>query len=239
MSRALSAHPRMLPKPLLSPLSSRAKRRDSAAADDEPGSLCLSAHPRMRAKPLLPPLSSRAKPRDLLCAFLPPPISTELQDRLCRGTFNSPPPASPQTTCSPAISAEGLVPLPVRPWSSVKIGGGRKAHSRSLGFARDDKGESSGFGSMRGWTERASVHPPKQQKGRVTALPACVDGLREPRFILRNCRRTRLFKLALQRHQSHRNQLRPMVMTLSVLRAQAAGPRLLATQPDYECSFQS
>ena len=85
------------------PLSSRAKPRDSAAADDEPGSPCLSAHPSMRAKPLLPPLSSRAKSRDLLCAFLPPPISTELQDRLCRGTFNSPPPAHAGEAVAPPL----------------------------------------------------------------------------------------------------------------------------------------
>ena len=39
-----------------------------------------------------------------------------------------------------AAAIEANVPLPIRCWSSVKVCGGRKAHSRSLGFARDDKG---------------------------------------------------------------------------------------------------
>ena len=50
------------------------------------------------------PLSSRAKSRDLLCAFLLPPISTELQGRTGSGTN-----PSAQTAGESMVAGEGVV----------------------------------------------------------------------------------------------------------------------------------
>ncbi len=85
-----------------------------------------------------PPLSSRAQSRDLLCAFLLPQISTELQHRTRRRTIFSRM-AGESLLAAERLLSETHVPLPIRCWSSVKICGGRKAQSRSLDCARDDK----------------------------------------------------------------------------------------------------
>ncbi len=86
-----------------------------------------------------PLLSSRAQSRDLLWAFLLPRIFTELQHRMSRGTWVSIAAASlPRVT---------LLPFLLKEWSlcvsdagaHVEICGGRKAQSRSLDCARDDK----------------------------------------------------------------------------------------------------
>ncbi len=84
----------------------------------------------------LAPTLSPERSRGSAVAF--PQNFAELQHRMGRGTWVSIAAASLPGVTS-CIPAEGMVPLRVRCWSSVEICGGRKAHSRSLDCARDDK----------------------------------------------------------------------------------------------------
>ncbi len=134
--------------------------------------LLLNATRGGRPAPLAPTLSSRAKSRDLLCAFLLPQISTELQDRTRRGTILSAGMAGESLVAAKRLLLRPTFLCPSDAGAHVEICGGRKAHSRSLDCARDDK--VSGFHCSCLWVQSPSGNCSGQER---TADPSTALGM--------------------------------------------------------------
>src|SRR4051794_25076506 len=98
--------------------------------------LVIQPHP---CHPSSPKLSSRAQSRDLLCAFLLPQISTELRHRTRRGTILSAGMAGESLLAAKRLLLSLTFLCPSDAGARVEICGGRRAQSRSLDCARDDK----------------------------------------------------------------------------------------------------